>query len=147
MNGFIAITLLAVVGVAIAAPAKYGGHGHGGHVAPGPAVEYTYDAVAPAAKCGHNLLINCNPHHVAVPCKAAEHGHGYGHAAPAHHAPAPAYHHAPAPAHHHAPAPAYHHAPAPAHAPEYREAKKHGKKHGKKHFEGADSSSEMMFEA
>ncbi|XP_050086622.1 vitelline membrane protein 15a-1-like [Anopheles aquasalis] len=141
MNGIIAITLLAVVGVAIAAPSKYGGHGHGGHVAPGPAVEYTYDAVAPAAKCGHNLLINCNPHHVAVPCKAAEHGHGYGH-----HAPAPA-HHAPAPAYHHAPAPAYHHAPAPAHAPEYREAKKHGKKHGKKHFEGADSSSEMMFEA
>uniref|UniRef100_A0A182QZ39 VM domain-containing protein n=1 Tax=Anopheles farauti TaxID=69004 RepID=A0A182QZ39_9DIPT len=148
MNSFIAITLLAVVGVAVAAPAKYG-HDGGHHAAvhPGPAVVHTYPAVAPVVKCGHNLLISCNPHHQAVPCKAAEHGHhgGYhgGHHAPA---PAPAYHHAPAP-HHHAPAPAYHGA---AEHGEYRAKKHHGKKHHKKGKsadnvgEAMDSSSEMM---
>ncbi|KFB35750.1 hypothetical protein ZHAS_00002652 [Anopheles sinensis] len=90
--------------------AHHGGH-HGGHV-----------------PCGANLLFSCHPNVAHVPCVPA-HGHeggGYHHAAPAHHAPAPAYHapahHAPAPAYHapahHAPAPAYHapahHAPAPA---------------------------------
>ncbi|XP_052868776.1 vitelline membrane protein 15a-1-like [Anopheles cruzii] len=132
MNGFFAITLLAVVGVAIAAP--YGGH-HG-HVVPGPAVEYSFKAVAPAPKCTHNLLVGCNPHHAPVPCKGVEHGYG-------HHAPAPAYH---------APAPAYH-APAAHHGGEYRAKKHHGKKHhGKKHFKSADNvgasaDSEMMFDA
>uniref|UniRef100_A0A182MB40 Uncharacterized protein n=1 Tax=Anopheles culicifacies TaxID=139723 RepID=A0A182MB40_9DIPT len=136
MNSFIAITLLAVVGVAIAAPAKYGGH-HGG-VVPGPAVVHTYPAVAPVVKCGHNLLVSCDPHHQPVPCKAAAHheGHGYGH-----HAPAPAYHHAPAP--HYAPAPAYH-APAE-HGGEYRA--KHHKKHHKKHHGHKGKSADNVGEA
>uniref|UniRef100_A0A182I7C1 Uncharacterized protein n=2 Tax=Anopheles arabiensis TaxID=7173 RepID=A0A182I7C1_ANOAR len=147
MNSFIAITLLAVIGVAIAAPAKYGGgHAHHGGVVPGPAVVHTYPAVAPVVKCGHNLLVSCDPHHHPVPCKAAPAHHaGYGHHAPA---PAPAYHHAPAP--HYAPAaPAYH--GAEEHG-EYRA--KHHKKHHKKHHgkgksadnvgEAIDSSSEAM---
>uniref|UniRef100_A0A182PDW8 VM domain-containing protein n=1 Tax=Anopheles epiroticus TaxID=199890 RepID=A0A182PDW8_9DIPT len=150
MNSFIAITLLAVIGVAIAAPSKYGhAGGHHAAVVPGPAVVHTYPAVAPVVKCGHNLLVSCDPHHHPVPCKAA-HGHheahhgGYGHHAPA---PAPAYHHAPAP--HYAPAaPAYH---APAEHGEYRA--KHHKKHHKKHGKGKsadnvgdsiDSSSEAI---
>lgn len=147
MNSFIAITLLAVIGVAIAAPAKYGGgHAHHGGVVPGPAVVHTYPAVAPVVKCGHNLLVSCDPHHHPVPCKAAPAHHaGYGHHAPA---PAPAYHHAAAP--HYAPAaPAYH--GAEEHG-EYRA--KHHKKHHKKHHgkgksadnvgEAIDSSSEAM---
>ncbi|XP_050078724.1 vitelline membrane protein 15a-1-like [Anopheles maculipalpis] len=137
MNSFIAITLLAVVGVAIAAPAKYGhAGGHHGGVMPGPAVVHTYDAVAPMVKCGHNLLVSCDPHHQTVPCKAAAHhgGHaGYGHHAPA---PAPAYHHAPAP--HYAPAPAYH----GEHGGEYRA--KHHKKHHKKHGKSADNVGEAI---
>uniref|UniRef100_A0A182MZ60 VM domain-containing protein n=1 Tax=Anopheles dirus TaxID=7168 RepID=A0A182MZ60_9DIPT len=147
MNSFIAITLLAVVGVAVAAPPKYGhAGGHHAAVVPGPAVVHTYPAVAPVVKCGHNLLVSCDPHHQAVPCKAAAHGHhgGYhgGHHAPA---PAPAYHHAPAP-HHYAPAPAYHGA---ADHGEYRAKKHHGKKHHKGKSadsvgEAIDSSSEMM---
>uniref|UniRef100_A0A182IX23 Uncharacterized protein n=1 Tax=Anopheles atroparvus TaxID=41427 RepID=A0A182IX23_ANOAO len=81
MNSFIAITLLALVGVALAAPPHYGhAGGHGGHVVPGPAVVHTYPAVAPVVKCGHNLLVSCGAHHAVVPCKAAAaHGHGYGH--------------------------------------------------------------------
>ncbi|XP_058119763.1 vitelline membrane protein 15a-1-like [Anopheles ziemanni] len=77
MNSFIAITLLALAGVALAAPPKYG-HA-GGHVVPGPAVVHTYPAVAPLVKCGHNLVVSCGTHHAAVPCQAAAHGHGYGH--------------------------------------------------------------------
>ncbi|XP_055589967.1 transcription factor MafA-like [Uranotaenia lowii] len=69
-----------VIGSAVARPEPYGAHGHG-LVQPGPAVEYSYQAKAPAVKCGHNLLINCNPHHSVVPCKGSKGGHG---AAPAH---------------------------------------------------------------
>lgn len=135
MNSFIAISLLAVVGVSIAAPAKYE-HAGGHHpvVVPGPAVVHTYPAVAPVVKCGHNLLVSCGTHHAAVPCQAHA-GHGHAHGGYGGHAPAPA------PVHHHAaPAPAYHHA-----APEYRAPKKH-KKHHKKHFKSAEdsSSAEMM---
>ncbi|XP_062541936.1 vitelline membrane protein 15a-1 [Armigeres subalbatus] len=84
-------SIVMIISVVAALPKAY--HGHHGHAHAAPAVEYTFDAKLPQVKCGHKLLIACNPHHSVVPCNAA-----------AAHAPAPAYHHAPAPAHHHAPA-------------------------------------------
>lgn len=95
----------------MARPEPYG-HGGGGVVQPGPAVEYTYPAVPPAAKCGHNLLISCNPHHTVIPCS---HGHagGGGHGAGGgYHQEVPA---------------------ASGHDDQYRHKKWHKKKHHKHH--------------
>ncbi|KAL9705796.1 hypothetical protein quinque_009314 [Culex quinquefasciatus] len=52
MRAFILVSLAVTVGVAMARPEPYG-HGGGGVVQPGPAVEYTYPAVPPAANHGH----------------------------------------------------------------------------------------------
>lgn len=38
-------------------------------VQPGPALEFTYPALAPASICGHNLLIDCQYHDQGIPCK------------------------------------------------------------------------------
>ncbi|XP_052868100.1 vitelline membrane protein 15a-2-like [Anopheles cruzii] len=72
------------------APAHHGGYAH--HSAP---VVHAYAAKAPHVKCGANLLVGCAPNVAHVPCVPAHGGHGYGHAAPAHHGG----YHAPAPAH------------------------------------------------
>ncbi|XP_058060365.1 vitelline membrane protein 15a-2 [Anopheles bellator] len=73
------------------APAHHGGY-HAQHSAP---VVHAYAAKAPHVKCGSNLLVGCAPNVAHVPCVPAHGGHGYGHAAPAHHGG----YHAPAPAH------------------------------------------------
>lgn len=38
-------------------------------VQPGPTLEFTYPALAPASICGHNLLIDCQYHDQGIPCK------------------------------------------------------------------------------
>ncbi|XP_038106721.1 vitelline membrane protein 15a-1-like [Culex quinquefasciatus] len=110
MRAFILVSLAVTVGVAMARPEPYG-HGGGGVVQPGPAVEYTYPAVPPAAKCGHNLLISCNPHHTVIPCSHGHAGGGHG-AGGAYHQEVPA---------------------ASGHDDQYRHKKWHKKKHHKHH--------------
>lgn len=38
-------------------------------VQPGPTLEFSYNALAPASVCGHNLLIDCQNYDQGIPCE------------------------------------------------------------------------------